>query len=482
MIGGGSAVVAGVSCLAARCQEKFGFTRLKSLDERFVIKSTLGEGGQAKVYKALDKQSQRLVAIKVTPKDHPDGHDLFFAEMDLMTAIGAHHNLTSMQDACETDTAWILVMDLADGGALFEHIINSGKPINEDEASDYILQVAEALMHMHRRGLVHGDVKPENLLLCSSKSDKNASIKLCDFGMARRLDGHDSFDFPYTCGTFDYWAPEVVRKKPCTTAIDMWALGVVAYIMLCGNNPFDPTFEASDAEILSNIARAEIDKANPAWIHLSPECRDLISGLLCDDVDARLTSSNVLEHPWIVQQQTTASLPAVQRQKLRGFQALGQLRAAVAKLNLRADTLFDARLDASTGSELNPAQLRHLFDLIGVSLSPDALEAVREIADRDGNGTISRAEFVHMLRFKEDEKQKAMPDKDIHCLFKIFDQNHDGKISAQELCSVFGLLGRNMSDAQAKLIIQKATGGREDTLSFFEFARLLKQDAGVLDE
>lgn len=208
-----------------RCREKITFEQLKSVEERFVIQSHVGKGGQADVYKALDKKTKRLVAIKVTQKDHPEGHQLVFSEIGLMTRIGSHHNITSLQDACETPTCWIMVMDLADGGALFDDIIKKGH-LNEALASDYILQVAEGLMHMHRRGLIHGDVKSENLLL--SHSDANASIKLCDFGMARPFVDGQSFEFGYKCGTFDYWAPEVVRQDPCTQAIDMWALGASA--------------------------------------------------------------------------------------------------------------------------------------------------------------------------------------------------------------------------------------------------------------
>ena len=249
VIGGVSSafLIAGLSNVVAHCKEKVLFTPLKCLEDRFVIQQELGRGGQAVVYKAFDKKSKRLVAIKVTNKSHPEGRQLVLAEMDLMTTMGRHHNLTSMQEACETSGSWILVMDLADGGALFERIVEHGQ-LTEALASDYILQVAEGLMHMHRSKLVHGDVKPENLLLCTASSDADASIKLCDFGMARSCAEGQGFAFGYTCGTFDYWAPEVVRQEPCTQAIDMWALGVVAYIMMCGFNPFDPTFSASDAE------------------------------------------------------------------------------------------------------------------------------------------------------------------------------------------------------------------------------------------
>ena len=245
-------VLGGLGCAFAfpfaleriQCKERWTFSTLESLDQRFVKKAVLGEGGQAVVYRALDKVTGKMVAIKVTKKDHPDGQKLVLAELELMTGIGSHPNLTSLQGAFETDDSWILVMDLADGGALFERIIDQGV-LSEALASDFILQVAEGLMHMHRRGLAHGDIKPENLLLCSASSDENASMcvnecaakrshrtlsvglptrsasdlrsgpfrclpdaawlpllacsKICDFGMARPTSKH-GFAFSYTCG------------------------------------------------------------------------------------------------------------------------------------------------------------------------------------------------------------------------------------------------------------------------------------------
>jgi serine/threonine protein kinase len=385
-------------CARTLCKEQLSFTKLKNLEERFVNKSVLGEGGQATVYRALDNRTGKYVAVKVTKKDHPQGQALVFSELELMMSIGRHANLTSLQGAFETADSWILVMDLADGGALFERIIDKGV-LSEELASDYILQVAEALMHMHRRGVAHGDIKPENLLLCSSSSDENASIKLCDFGMARAL-SPGGFAFSYTCGTFDYWAPEVVRQEKCTEAIDMWALGVVMYIMLCGCNPFDPSAVASDQEIISNIAKCNMDMHNAIWRHLSPDCKDLVQGLLQSDATKRLTAVQVLQHPWVVEQQTTAALPSLQLHRLRGFQAVSALRSATRKLQLSSDAMFDA-MDSSSSGEVSVHQLKKLFDLFGVALSEEALSAVREMADTNRDGLVQRSEFVNMLRLAD---------------------------------------------------------------------------------
>jgi Ca2+-binding EF-hand superfamily protein len=132
-------------------------------------------------------------------------------------------------------------------------------------------------------------------------------------------------------------------------------------------------------------------------------------------------------------------------------------------------------------------ELKRLFDLIGVSLSREALDAVCEIGDTDRDGKIQRGEFVQMLRLKDNEKHLekhllSLSDADIRCMFGIFDQNHDGKIVAEELVNVFGLLGRKMTQQQAELFIKQATSGKDDALSFTAFSKLMKADSSLFEK
>ena len=127
-------------------------------------------------------------------------------------------------------------------------------------------------------------------------------------------------------------------------------------------------------------------------------------------------------------------------------------------------------------------ELKRLFDLIGVSLSREALDAVCEIGDTDRDGKIQRGEFVQMLRLKDNEKHLSLSDADVRCMFGIFDQNHDGKIVAEELVNVFGLLGRKMTQQQAELFIKQATSGKDDALSFTAFSKLMKADSSLFEK
>jgi len=369
-----------------------------------------------------------------------------------------------------------LAMDLADGGALFERVLDLGH-LTEALASDYMLQITQAIMHLHKRGLCHGDIKPENLLLTSD--DPSANIKLCDFGMARQC-GKEGFQVDYTVGTFDYWAPEIVRRQVVSVAIDMWALGVVVYVMLCGCNPFDPTAVATDSEILSNIANGKMDESNEIWVHLSPTCKDFIKGLLQVDPIKRLTAVQALQHPWMVDQATTKDLPAGHQHRLLGYQALAMLRATVKTLGLQSDLLFELA-DVSKTDYLDLKELAGLFSKLGLTLSEEALTAVTEIADTNGDGYMQRGEFGRLMRTEDERKKDRIHERQIRQLFHIFDENNDGVISPEELTHVLNLLGRRITVDEAKKIIIAATKKQkvvDSGLSYADFSIVMR--SGVL--
>lgn len=447
-----------------------GASPIKSIESRFVLYEKIGEGGQATVYKAYDKQTKLNVAIKVTDKSHPKAVELVCAEVDHLRAAGNHANLVGLRGLYETADSYILAMDLADGGALFERILDDGN-LSEAQASDYMLQITQAILHLHKRNMVHGDVKPENLLLTSE--DAGANIKLCDFGMARVVSS-GGFQVDYTIGTFDYWAPEIVRKQMVSLGIDMWALGVVMYVMLCGCNPFDPTAVASDSEILSSIANGKMDESNELWAELSPPCKDFIRGLLNVDASKRFTAEEALQHPWMVDQATSRDLPGVHQQRLLGFQALVMLRQAVKSLGLQADRLFELA-DVSQTGWLDIKELRALFKKIGMNLSDEALKAVTEIADISGDGRINDWEFARLMRADDKSKTRAMSERQLRQLFQIFDENGDGVIVAEELTHVLNMLGRRMSLDEAKQIVREATRkGPDAGLTFNDFSAVMR--------
>ncbi|KAK6645040.1 hypothetical protein RUM43_001316 [Polyplax serrata] len=161
----------------------------------------------------------------------------------------------------------------------------------EKDASDLIRQVMEAVDYMHEQGVIHRDLKPENLLYYSQHPD--SKIMISDFGLSKM---EDSGIMATACGTPGYVAPEVLAQKPYGKAVDVWSLGVISYILLCGYPPF---YDENDANLFAQILKGEFEFDSPYWDEISDSAKDFIRNLMCVDVDKRYTCKQALAHPWI---------------------------------------------------------------------------------------------------------------------------------------------------------------------------------------
>jgi len=217
-----------------------------------------------------------------------------------------HRSIVELVDVYEDAEYVHIVTDLCKGGELFDRIIekasnsdNGSKCFAEDDAARVILQVLEAVSYMHKRGIVHRDIKPENILY--ETKDEDSPVKVIDFGLARK---HDSgLEPPMTTlvGTPYYIAPEVLRKK-YDKSCDLWSVGVVAYILLCGYPPFNG---ANNDETHRSVLRGQYNFPFEDWKGISPEARHFISQLLQMDPTKRMTVEEALNHPWIIRHTPT---------------------------------------------------------------------------------------------------------------------------------------------------------------------------------
>ncbi|XP_014675099.1 PREDICTED: calcium/calmodulin-dependent protein kinase type 1-like [Priapulus caudatus] len=181
-------------------------------------------------------------------------------------------------------------MELVTGGELFDRIVEKGN-YTEKDASDLIRQVLEAVDYMHIQGVVHRDLKPENLLYFSA--DEDSKIMISDFGLSKM---EDSGIMATACGTPGYVAPEVLAQKPYGKAVDVWSIGVIAYILLCGYPPF---YDEDDANLFAQILRGEYEFDAPYWDEISESAKDFIRHLMCLDTAIRYTCKQAIQHPWI---------------------------------------------------------------------------------------------------------------------------------------------------------------------------------------
>ncbi|KAE8630589.1 hypothetical protein XENTR_v10000882 [Xenopus tropicalis] len=235
-----------------------------------------------------------------------------------------HTGSVRLHDSISEEGFHYLVFDLVTGGELFEDIV-AREYYSEADASHCIQQILESVNHCHLNGIVHRDLKPENLLLASKL--KGAAVKLADFGLAIEVQGDQQAWFGFA-GTPGYLSPEVLRKDPYGKPVDMWACGVILYILLVGYPPF---WDEDQHRLYQQIKAGAYDFPSPEWDTVTPEAKDLINKMLTINPAKRITAAEALRHPWICQRSTVASM--MHRQEtvdcLKKFNARRKLKGAI---------------------------------------------------------------------------------------------------------------------------------------------------------
>ncbi|XP_073985849.1 calcium/calmodulin-dependent protein kinase II isoform X8 [Rhodnius prolixus] len=235
-----------------------------------------------------------------------------------------HPNIVRLHDSIQEENFHYLVFDLVTGGELFEDIV-AREFYSEADASHCIQQILESVNHCHQNGVVHRDLKPENLLLASKA--KGAAVKLADFGLAIEVQGEQQAWFGFA-GTPGYLSPEVLKKEPYGKPVDIWACGVILYILLVGYPPF---WDEDQHRLYGQIKAGAYDYPSPEWDTVTPEAKNLINQMLTVNPSKRITASDALKHPWICQRERVASV--VHRQEtvdcLKKFNARRKLKGAI---------------------------------------------------------------------------------------------------------------------------------------------------------
>ncbi|XP_037637420.1 calcium/calmodulin-dependent protein kinase type II subunit gamma isoform X12 [Sebastes umbrosus] len=235
-----------------------------------------------------------------------------------------HPNIVRLHDSISEEGFHYLVFDLVTGGELFEDIV-AREYYSEADASHCINQILESVSHIHQHDIVHRDLKPENLLLASKM--KGAAVKLADFGLAIEVQGDQQAWFGFA-GTPGYLSPEVLRKDPYGKPVDIWACGVILYILLVGYPPF---WDEDQHKLYQQIKAGAYDFPSPEWDTVTPEAKNLINQMLTINPAKRITADQAIKHPWVCQRSTVASM--MHRQEtvecLRKFNARRKLKGAI---------------------------------------------------------------------------------------------------------------------------------------------------------
>nr|XP_012996441.1 serine/threonine-protein kinase DCLK1 isoform X1 [Cavia porcellus] len=269
-----------------------GFQIPATITERYKVGRTIGDGNFAVVKECVERSTAREYALKIIKKSKCRGKEhMIQNEVSILRRV-KHPNIVLLIEEMDVPTELYLVMELVKGGDLFDAITSTNK-YTERDASGMLYNLASAIKYLHSLNIVHRDIKPENLLVYEHQ-DGSKSLKLGDFGLATIVDGP-----LYTvCGTPTYVAPEIIAETGYGLKVDIWAAGVITYILLCGFPPFRGS--GDDQEVLfDQILMGQVDFPSPYWDNVSDSAKELITMMLLVNVDQRFSAVQVLEHPWV---------------------------------------------------------------------------------------------------------------------------------------------------------------------------------------
>ncbi|XP_041363803.1 calcium/calmodulin-dependent protein kinase type II delta chain-like isoform X3 [Gigantopelta aegis] len=316
----------------------------------YELKEELGKGAFSIVRRCVQKATGLEFAAKIinTKKLSARDHQKLEREARICRLL-KHPNIVRLHDSIQDEGFHYLVFDLVTGGELFEDIV-AREFYSEADASHCMQQILESVNYCHQHGIVHRDLKPENLILASKAGSpavkladfdldcepenlllaskaKGAAVKLADFGLAIEVQGDQQAWFGFA-GTPGYLSPEVLRKDPYGKPVDIWACGVILYILLVGYPPF---WDEDQHRLYAQIKAGAYDYPSPEWDTVTPEAKNLINSMLTVNPAKRITASEALKHPWICQRERVASV--VHRQEtvdcLKKFNARRKLKGAI---------------------------------------------------------------------------------------------------------------------------------------------------------
>ncbi|XP_043834588.1 serine/threonine-protein kinase DCLK3 isoform X2 [Dromiciops gliroides] len=263
-----------------------------NVEAHYEVGKVIGDGNFAVVKECRHLASQRAYAMKIIDKSKLKGkEDMVDSEIFIIRSL-SHPNIVKLHEVYETAAQIFLILEYVRGGDLFDAILEHVK-FSEQDAACMITDLGRALVHMHDKRIVHRDLKPENLLV-QRNADKSTTLKLADFGLAK----HVVKPLFTVCGTPTYVAPEILSEKGYGLEVDIWAAGVILYVLLCGFPPFRSQ-ERDQEELFAIIQRGRFDFLRPYWDNISEAAKDLVRQLLVVDPKKRYTAHQVLEHPWI---------------------------------------------------------------------------------------------------------------------------------------------------------------------------------------
>ena len=266
----------------------------KSLFDKYEVKQKIGKGKFGLVKLGINKETKKQVAIKIMAKKDMDKSDLELAKTEIdILKISQHPNIIKLYDMYENENYIYIIMEYCSGGDLLSYFEHYQYQLTETKICEIIHKLSMAIYFLHSYGIIHRDLKPENILM--TDLTLHADIKLLDFGLSKIIGNDEKCTEPY--GTLSFVAPEVLESKPYDKSVDLWSIGIITFLLLCGFLPFDD--KHSEKEIARQTIQDPVPYDKKIWSKYSPEAWIFVEGLLQKKPEKRYSIKEVLEHPWI---------------------------------------------------------------------------------------------------------------------------------------------------------------------------------------
>ncbi|CAM8968244.1 unnamed protein product [Rhodiola kirilowii] len=413
------------------------------------------------------------VAVKVIPKSKMTtaiAIEDVRREVKILSALTGHKNLVQFLGSYEDDDNVHVVMELCKGGELLDRILSRGGKYSEKDAKEVMVQILSVVAFFHLQGVVHRDLKPENFLYMSK--DENSPLKAIDFGLSDYVKPDERLND--IVGSAYYVAPEVLHRSYGTEA-DMWSIGVIAYILLCGSRPF---WSRTESGIFQAVLKADPSFDEAPWPNLSPNALDFVKRLLNKDYRKRLTAAQALSHPWLAgHPDVKVPLDLIVYRQVKAYICSSSLRRSA--LRALAKTLTVSQL----------VYLREQFNLLGpnrsgyitmqnlkTALMKNVTEAMKD------SGVIEYVNVVSSLQYRKmDFEEFSAAAISVHQLegtetceeharaaYELFEKDGNRPIRIEELASELGL----GASVPVHVVLKDWIRHSDGKLSFLGFVRL----------
>lgn len=453
----------------------FGFER--DFANRYTLGRLLGHGQFGYTFVAIDKVNGDRVAVKRIDRNKmvlPVAVEDVKREVKILEALRGHENVVHFYNAFEDDKFVYIVMELCQGGELLDRILaKKDNRYSEKDAAIVVRQMLKVAGECHLNGLVHRDMKPENFLFKSTKED--SPLKATDFGLSDFIKPGKKFHD--IVGSAYYVAPEVLKRKSGPES-DVWSIGVITYILLCGRRPF---WDSTEDGIFKEILKNKPDFRRKPWPTISNSAKDFVKKLLVKDPRARLTAAQALSHPWVREGGLASEIPLdisvlSHMRQFVNFSRFKQFALRALASTLNSEELSDLRdqfnaIDVDKSGAISLEEMRQALakDLPWTVMEARVLE-ILEAIDSNTDGLVDFSEFVaatlHVHQLEEHDSEKWQECS--KAAFDKFDVDKDGYISVDELKMYTGMKGC------IEPLLEEADIDKDGKISLAEFRHLLR--------